>query len=82
MPWVWKYEFAVQMVNFHWKRKTKAEREAIALALAKGEGDLSMLQSFQIELRKEDGEWLYNYCTSGLSGPNYDYCKREYLKSI
>jgi hypothetical protein len=82
VPFEWKYEFALAVVNFHWRRRTKSEREWIAVKLAKGEGDLSMLQSFQLELRKTDGEWVYDYCTSGLSGPNYDWCKRKYLQSL
>lgn len=81
-PWEWKYEFALAVVNFHWRSRTKADREWIARQLAKGEGDLSMLQSFQMELRKNNGVWMYDYCTSGLSGPNYDYCRRKYLQSI
>jgi len=81
-PMEWKYEFALAIVNFHWRTKTKAEREWIAENLAKGNGDLSMLQSFIFELRKDDGVWVYDYCTSGLSGPDYDWCKRQYLKSI
>lgn len=82
VPWEWKYEFALAIVNFHWSRRTKADREWIATQLAKGEGDLSMLQSFILELRKNDGVWEYDFCTSGLSGPNHDYCKRKYLQSI
>ena len=82
MPWEWKYEFAEKIVNFHWSRKTKAERERIATSLAKGEGDLSLLQSFQLELRRNGSAWEYDFCTSGLSGPNHDWCKRKYLQSI
>ena len=82
VPWEWKYELAIAIVNFHWKSRTKADREWIAVNLAKGEGDLSMLQSFQLELRKNGSVWKYDFCTSGLSGPNYDYCKRKYLQSI
>lgn len=82
VPWEWKYEFAIAIVNFHWKSRTKADREWIAVNLAKGEGDLQMLQSFQLELRKSGSVWKYDFCTSGLSGPNYDYCKRKYLRSI
>ena len=82
VPWVWKYEFALAVVNFHWRRRTKAEREWIAEQLAKGEGELSMLRSFQLELRRNDGVWEYDFCTSGLSGPNSDWCKRKYLQSL
>lgn len=82
VPEEWKYEFALAIVNFHWSRRTKTERERIATQLAKGEGDLSMLQSFQLELEKKNGVWGYDFCTSGLSGPNYDWCKRKYLQSI
>lgn len=82
VPWEWKYQFAEQIVNFHWKRKSKSEREWIATNLAKGEGDLSMLQSFQLELRRNGSKWEYDFCTSSLSGPNYDWCKRMYLRSL
>ena len=82
VPWEWKYEFALAIVNFHWKSRTKADREWIATSLAKGNGDLSYLQSFQLKLRKNGSVWEYDYCTSGLSGPNYDHCKRKYLQSI
>ena len=82
VPWEWKYGFALSVVNFHWGKRTRAERERIATSLAQGEGDLSMLQSFQLELRRNGSKWEYDFCTSGLSGPNHDYCKRKYLQSI
>lgn len=82
VPWEWKYDFALAIVNFHWSRRTKADREWIATQLAKGEGDLSMLQSFILELRRNGGRWEYDFCTSGLSGPNHDWCKRKYLQSL
>lgn len=82
IPWEQKLPIARRIVDFHWKNRTKAYREQIAVSLAKGEGDLSMLQSFQLELRKNGSKWEYQYCTCGLSGPNYDYCKRKYLQSL
>ena len=82
LPWELKYAVALEIVNFHWSRRTKSERERIATSLAKGDGDLSFLQSFHVCFRKTDGKWVQEYCTSGLSGPNYDWCKRKYLQSI
>ena len=82
VPWEWKYEFATAVVNFHWPRRTKQEREYIARQLAMGKGELSVLEDFQLELRKTNGIWAYDYCTCGLSGPNYDWCKRTYIHSI
>lgn len=81
-PWEAKLDIARQIVDFHWSSRTKADRERIAVSLAKGEGGLSMLQSFQLELRKNGSKWEYQSCTCGLSGPNYDYCKRKYLQSL
>lgn len=81
-PWELKYPVCKEIVDFHWGGRTKAERERIATALAQGEGDLSFLHCFQLEMRKTNGKWEYDYCTSSLSGPNYDYCKRKYLQSI
>lgn len=82
IPWEQKLPIARRIVDFHWSSRTKSDRERIAVALAQGEGDLSYLNSFQLELRKNGSKWEYQYCTSGLSGPNYDYCKRKYLQSI
>lgn len=82
VPWEQKLPIAQEIVDFHWSRRTKAERLRIATALAKGEGDLSYLYSFCLDLCKENGRWVYKYCTSGISGPDYDYCKRKYLQSL
>ncbi len=82
LPWDLKYPEALEIVNFHWRNRTKADRERIATCLAKGRGDLSFLQSFHVCFRKTDGKWVQEYCTSGLSGPNYDFCRRKYLQSI
>lgn len=82
VPWEQKLPIAQEIVDFHWRSRTKAERQRIATALAKGEGDLSYLASFCLSLRKENGKWQYHYCTSGISGPNQDYCKRKYLRSL
>lgn len=70
-----------EIVNFHFSRKTKAERARIAEALANGNGELEYLESFFCDFG-HNGRWLFLYCTSSLSGPNYDYCKRKYLQSI
>ena len=82
LPWTEKLAVAQAIVDFHWRSRTKAERLRIAEALAKGKGDLSFLQSFMLSMLKTNGRWAYNYCTCGLSGPNYDWCKRKYLRSI
>ena len=82
VPWEWKLEFARRIVDFHWRSRTKREREWIATNLAQGNGDLSFLQSFQLELRKNGSAWEYDFCTSGLSGPNHDWCKRKYVQSL
>lgn len=80
--WDVKYPIALAIVDFHWSRKSGRERRRIAVSLAKGEGDLSFLQSFNVSVEKTNGRWQYEYCTCGLSGPNYDWCKRKYLQSL
>lgn len=82
LPWDEKYPIAHAIVNFHWPRKSGIERSRIASSMAKGEGELHYLNDFQVCILKENGKWTYKYCTCGLSGPNYDYCKRKYLQSI
>lgn len=82
LPWDQKLAVAQKIVDFHWRPRTKGERLRIAESLAKGYGDLSMLQTFIVELRKNGGKWEYNFCTCCLSGPSYDWCKRQYLRSI
>lgn len=82
VPWEQKMPIAQRIVDFHWRSRNKGERQRIAESLAQGRGDLSMLRSFIVELRKNGGEWRYDFCTSGLSGPNYDWCRRMYLRSL
>lgn len=82
LPWEQKYELALRCVNRTWRTKPKYVREQIATALAQGKGDLSMLQCFQVSIVKNGSKWEYQYCSSSLSGPNYDYCKRMYLRSL
>ncbi len=82
VPWEEKYPVAQKIVDFHWPSRTKGERWRIAERIAKGEGDLSLLQTFIVEMMKKNGAWEYVYCTSGLSGPSYNWCKRRYLRSI
>lgn len=82
LPWEQKLPIAQKIVDFHWRNRTKGERAKIAERLAKGDGDLSFLQSFQVSIQKEDGKWSFQYCTSSLSGPNYDWCKRKWLQSL
>ncbi len=82
VPWEQKLPIAQRIVDFHWCSRNKGERRRIAESLAQGRGDLSLLRSFIVQLRKNGGKWEYNFCTSGLSGPNHDWCKRMYLRSI
>lgn len=82
LPWEEKYPIALAIVNFHWARKSGRERRRIAVSIAKGEGELHYLNDFSVCIRKTNGRWQYEYCTCGLSGPNYDWCKRKYLQSI
>lgn len=82
LPWEEKYPVALAIVNYHWKSRTKSDRERIATNLAKGYGDLSFLQCFAVSMERVNGKWQYVFCSNGLSGPSYDYCKREYVRSI
>lgn len=82
LPWEQKYPVALAIVNYHWDKRTKADREWIATNLAKGNGDLSFLQCFAVQMEKVNGKWQYRFCSNSLSGPSYDYCKREYLRTL
>lgn len=82
VPSEWKIPFARAVVDFHFRRRSARERERISAALANGCGDLSFFQSFVIQLQRNGGAWEYVFSTCGLSGLNYDWCRRKYLQSI
>lgn len=59
-----------------WLYATKGARRAeVAEGLVNGWGDLSLFQCFYLEVRPQG----LNFSTS-LSGPNYEFCKRKYLR--
>ena len=60
-----------------WLYATKGARRAeVAEGLVNGRGDLSLFQCFDLELHPQKG---LIFGTS-LSGPDYEFCKRKYLK--
>ena len=65
-----KAKIADRFIARNFKRKNKAEKEMIKNALINKQCDLSYFQCF------------YTEGSNSLSGPAYDYCKREFLKSI
>ena len=65
-----KSTIADRVIEHNFKRKTRATKDAIKKALISQRCDLSYLQCF------------YTSGGNSLSGDAYDYCKRNFLKTI
>lgn len=60
---------------------TKKSREECVEALCShNPKGLDFFQCFYFEYRPQHGEYPY-WVSNGLSGPDYDYCKRGFLKA-